>query len=731
MEVVRERTRTRLGFAFSTNSHLVQMLLHREHSPAITSSNNGPPAKKRKHNPPSHNSAADSPAPSDPASLSNTAPAENVVLPAYLYDLSTRPRLTTSRAPAFIPIADDSPFHHTDQLAHNRLGFRYMPAGLAPEGSTNPFRTIESAPRAYRVSWEDRSPFVKVTQDGLGLLGEKGFRSARCNAPVRQGRWYMEVAIEHGGGTHAGGGGSGGGGSGGRSDGPGPSKATPGEGEGAHVRLGWGRREAPLGGPCGLDGYSYGVRDKTGEKITLSRPRPYGRSFSTGDVVGLYISLPTLREGSKRDPHDPAHIKRERIAIEFKGQEYFESLEYTQSKEMIAQMDFSRKPTDAAPVPPSTKKSATVKNVPERGGAGGGGGRGGSNTSGPAPMRALPTLPESKIAFFVNGQSQGVAFRDLYDFRPLRAPADARKAAQAKRRTTREGAREHKENHFDDASLGYFPLISLFNGARVRLNPGPDFAFPPPPDIDATLAARDQTDGDNKPPSDTTTRTWRPLCERYSEFMEEQWALDKLEEEQARVEAVKRAVDAHAETEKKLERERKRAQANAKKRAKREETAASTPAPPPATATNATPASIVAGVGNASAIHGDVHTASATPQPEREESMPLTEDMPAHLSTRPLIGPGVALPHYMLSELHGHVETDQMSTGASTPGPQSAYGSEYGDGEAEDQDQDQEQQEQEEDAPPDELSDIYGDPAKLLQYRRAVAIRMEEEEEQL
>ena len=121
------------------------MLVHaREHSPAVSSSNNGPPSKKRKHNPPSHNSAAESPAPSDPASLSNPAPTENVVLPAYLYDLSTRPRLTVSRAPTFVPIADDSPYHHTDQLAHNRLGFRYMPAGLAPEGSTNPFRTIES-----------------------------------------------------------------------------------------------------------------------------------------------------------------------------------------------------------------------------------------------------------------------------------------------------------------------------------------------------------------------------------------------------------------------------------------------------------------------------------------------------------------------------------------------------------------------------------------------------------
>ena len=701
----------------------------REHSPATTTaSNNGPPSRKRKHNPPSNNSAPDSPAPSDPSAT------ENVVLPAYLYDLSTRPRLTISRAPSFVPIADDSPYHHTDQLAHNRLGFRYMPAGLAAEGSTIPFRTIESAPQTYRVSWEDRSPFVKVTQDGLGLLGEKGFRSARCNAPIRQGRWYMEVMIEHGGGARA-------------SEVPGPSKS-----QGAHVRLGWGRREAPLGGPCGLDGYSYGVRDKTGEKITLSRPRPYGRPFSTGDVVGLYISLPPLREPSKRDPHDPAHVKRERIAIEFKGQEYFELLEYTQSKEMVALMDFSRKPADAAPLPATTKKSATVKNVPERAGA-----RGASSADGPTPMRPLPTLPDSKIAFFVNGQCQGVAFRELYDFRPLRAPADARKA-QAKRRTTREGAREHKENHFDDGSLGYFPLVSLFNGARVHLNPGPDFAFPPPPDIDAILVTSDNDndndnndDDDKKPPAATATstrRTWRPLCERYAEFMEEQRALDRLEEEQARVEAVQRAVNVQAEAEKKLERERKRAQANAKKRTKREETDALFTFNPQASASAAaaagagsaatTPAiAVAAGSAGAGqevtvAAHGGAHTASTTPQPEREESTPLTEDVSASTSSiamRPLIGPGVtALPSYMLNSMHFHVETDQTSTGPSTPGPQSTYGSEFGDGEGEDQDQDQEQ-EQEEDAPPDDLSDIYGDPAKLLQYRRAAAIRMEEEED--
>ncbi|KAF8497168.1 hypothetical protein F5888DRAFT_1803753 [Russula emetica] len=676
---------------------LVQPDEPREHSPATTTatSNNGPPPKKRKHNPPSLNSAADSPAPSDPSSLSNNpTTTENVVLPAYLYDLSTRPRLTISRAPAFVPISDDSLYHHTDQLAHNRLGFRYMPAGLASEGSTIPFRTIESAPQSYRVSWEDRSPFVKVTQDGLGLLGEKGFRSARCNAPIRQGQWYMEVAIEHGGGAPA-------------SDLPGPPK---GKAEGAHVRLGWARREAPLGGPCGLDGYSYGMRDKTGEKITLSRPRSYGRPFGSGDVIGLYISLPPLRPPSKRDPHDPANIKRERIAIEFKGQEYFESLEYGQSKEMLALVDFSRKPTDSSSVPPTAKKSATVKNVPERGT------RGASSASGPTQTRTLPTLPDSKIAFFINGQCQGVAFRELYDYRPLRAPADARKA-QAKRRTTREGAREHKENHFDDGSLGYFPLISLFNGARVRLNPGPDFAFPPPPDIDAVLV------GDDPPlpdASNSSDRTWRPLCERYAEFMEEQWELDEIEEVHARVESAHRSVNVKTEAEEKIERERKRAQARAKKRAKREEAAA-------AASTAAGPATATASTGhlNVAGARGGTTTASTcTPQPERER------EHSSDVSTRHLIDSAAAatstsaLPSYLLNELHSHVETDQTSTGPSTPGPQSAYGSEYGDGEV-----DEQEQEQEEDAPPDDLMDIYGDPAKLLQYRRAAAIRMEEEED--
>ncbi|EIM90372.1 uncharacterized protein STEHIDRAFT_50647, partial [Stereum hirsutum FP-91666 SS1] len=474
-----------------------------------------PPAKKRKtgHNTHQRTSAAASPAPSDvgggtPNPNPSTNPGtENVLLPSSSSitpthpSLLNRPRLTVSRGPVFIPISDASPYSTTDLVPLNRIGFRYTPAGVASPDATLPFRTIESAPQKCRVSWEDRSPFVRVTQDGLGLLGDKGFRSARMNVPLREGKWYVEVTVEHGGGARS-------------LDGPGSYSSR----EGAHVRLGFGRREAPLNAPCGLDGYSYGIRDKTGEKVTLSRTRPYGRAFGVGDTIGMYISLPPLRSPVKNDPHDPAHLKRERIAIDFKGQEYWESLEYPQSKEMIALMDTSRsnRPTETTSLPSSTKKSATVKNVPERG-------RGSKDVPPePAPMRPLPTLPNSQIAFFVNGESQGTAFRDLYDFCPLRAPLDKRKRDRGKR--LREGAKEHTLNPFDDGSLGYYPLISLFNGARVRINPGPNFAFPPPPDIDATLNAT--------PTSATgiaTERTWRPLHERYPEYMDEQWAMDKRE----------------------------------------------------------------------------------------------------------------------------------------------------------------------------------------------------------
>ncbi|KAG8733206.1 hypothetical protein FRC11_007924 [Ceratobasidium sp. 423] len=405
-----------------------------------------------------------------------------------------------ARGPIFQPISekDTSDFRITADIPMNRQGFRYIPAGPSRIPGII-CRTLESPPAScVHVSWEDRSPFVRVTEDGLRMTTDKGYRSARLNVPVREGNWYLEVVIERGGGEGKG------------------EVTNP---EGSHVRLGWARREAPLNGPVGLDGYSYGMRDKTGEKVTLSRPKPYGRSFRTGDVIGLYISLPPRREAQPGDPTDPARIMRKRIPIQFKHQLYFESMEYRVPKEMEALLEQNNKPP--APVLPSpTKRSA--KKLPER--------------TRPKPvaapvMRPLPLLKGSKIAFFVNGECQGVAFEDVYDYLQLRADPKSSSAKGSRRGGAVEAFQRERENIFDDGWLGYYPFISVFGGGIARINAGPDFHFRPPDDIDALLESR----GNASPvKQENSTPTWRPLQERYPEFMAEQWALDAKEEAHAK-----------------------------------------------------------------------------------------------------------------------------------------------------------------------------------------------------
>ncbi|KZT44105.1 hypothetical protein SISSUDRAFT_977314, partial [Sistotremastrum suecicum HHB10207 ss-3] len=423
--------------------------------------------------------------------------------------IDERPRLSISRHPTFVPIPNsgDPCLNTTEGHAINRkldnVAYRYVPAGLTEVGSALPCRTIESAPTHVRVSWEDRSPFIKVSQDGLTLGGEKGFRSARCNVPVQEGKWYMEVKILKGGGD---------------------GKVDNSMADGAHVRLGWGRREAPLNGPIGMDGYSYGYRDKTGEKVTLSRTKAYGQPFGTGDIIGIYISLPPRRQPDPHDPYDPAQVKRERIAIEFKGQEYFEILDYKPSQEMIDLTKVQVKAKGAAPPNnprESPKKPAAGKTTPSAA-------RAPKKVKPQNISRPLPTLgSESFIAFFVNGKCQGIAYQDLYDYLQLRQTPAQIAEKQKSVRHREHGPRQHAENPFDDGSLGYYPFISLYGDARVRLNPGPHFEFTPPNDIDRACLTSDTLSPQE---ADSKERTWRPLQDRYQEFMQQQWELDVIEE---------------------------------------------------------------------------------------------------------------------------------------------------------------------------------------------------------
>ena len=345
--------------------------------------------------------------------------------------------------------------------------------------------------------------------------------------PLREGAWYFEVVVEPPGGGSAQAAGS----------------AGKGDGQGPHVRIGLGRREAGLNAPVGFDGYSYSIRDKTGDKVHLSVPKAYGRAFGVGDVIGVYISLPP-REGATQvltaadeayqlDPDNPARIVRKRVPIRFKGQLYFESMEFVPSKEMedLAYatkdpMGFAKSQAEAlakqqqkaAPPPPGRKKAPPPPTPP--------------------PPRPLPTLAGSKIAFFVNGECQGLAFEHLLDWLPLRPhakkgvpPSNARVSMNAAIAL----AREHLH---DDGSLGYYPMVSVFGGGVARLQAGPEFLFPPPEDIEAHLvgpatstasAAEEAQMGG----ADCTPRSWRPLSERHAEYFAEQRAWDDIDDQQA------------------------------------------------------------------------------------------------------------------------------------------------------------------------------------------------------
>ena len=406
------------------------------------------------------------------------------------------------RPPTFVPTSEPGYFSTNDVPASRN--YRYIPAVLSPtydpaNDKLPYYQTGESTPAGcVRVSWEDRSPFIRVTEDGLGLAGERGFRSARLNVPIREGQWYFEAHIING---------------------DGDSCASTGGAGSSHIRLGWARREASLNAPAGLDGYSYGMRDKTGEKVTLSRPRPYGKPFKTGDVVGLYISLPQRREANPKDPNDPARIVPKRTPIQYRGNSYFEASEYLPSKEMAALMENpdalkSRGPVDGDDRP-GGKSGVLVKNTP---GSGPPRKRPGRSIPSEKPvdnLRPLPTLVSSEISFLVNGEDQGVAFQDLYSYLQLEQP---KAQLRSSGRTT---ALKERENHFDDGTLGYYPFISLFGNARVRINAGPKFIYPPP--------AEYCPKGSNDMP-----RRWRALCERYDEYLCELRAIDAEEERQLR-----------------------------------------------------------------------------------------------------------------------------------------------------------------------------------------------------
>jgi COMPASS component BRE2 len=403
----------------------------------------------------------------------------------------------------------------TDQ-AENKRGYRYTLAVADPNFRHKQFyRQSDGLPYRARMSFEDADRSIHYDRTGLVMTNGRGWRMARANVCAREGSLYYEVRIVRGEPLVQ------------SEDG-----ATP-KGQQPHVRMGWARREAPLDAPVGFDGYSYGIRDVHTEPMHSSRPSKFFHPRTSkakantpiqvdddireGDVVGLEITLPSLSlhqkvvEGQynpavdlgdgfedhppRPDPSaEPHHIIRDRIPVPYKGNVYFETMDYVSTKPIEAYADRTMSLTNLSAPAPGAPTS--IKSQPS------------PHHSDP-PLR---TLPHSNIRVYKNGRLIGTAFENLLSFLP---PASQVSKAQ--------GAREG----LDDGMLGYYPAIACFHGGIAELNFGEDAFWFPPPHLAPAPKVADTSDPNGR---FYRGRNLRPLTERYEEQIAEDIIWDMMDE---------------------------------------------------------------------------------------------------------------------------------------------------------------------------------------------------------
>jgi COMPASS component BRE2 len=409
-------------------------------------------------------------------------------------------------------------------IAWNKRGYKYTHCVADPLFRHKQYyRQSDSRPYGPRMSHEDCDRWFHFDNSATVVSQEKGWRMGRGNVVAREGRMYYEVKVLRGIPEH----------------GP-KDPVDPNTGEtkpGPHVRMGWARREAPLDAPVGFDGYSYGITDARFEaqhrsrasKIFKPLPKnakskhmkarpPHGKPMPVeyvidqhvqeGDVIGLEIQLPSMSmhrkvvEGiynpavdlgdgfdtvSNQDPFDrPIDVIRDRIPVPYKGNFYFEQLDYQVTKMVEAYHD-------RGPVP-KIHPSPNHEDVSVR------------------------SLPHSHIKVYKNGEEVGIAFENLLAFLP---PASMPSVEAIKA-----GARPG----FDDGMVGYFPAISLFNGGVAQVNFGPDFWCPPEEMAKQHEQDTQMANGETTEQHIPEGRRLRAIGERYKEQIAEDIVWDIIDE---------------------------------------------------------------------------------------------------------------------------------------------------------------------------------------------------------
>jgi COMPASS component BRE2 len=382
---------------------------------------------------------------------------------------------------------------------HNKKDFRYTYCIADPAFKASQYyRQTDAEPYGPRLSFEDAAKDICLDETGRYATTDKGWRMARATVGVRTGRYYWECKVHKGVELRTL-----------------EKAAASGRHTGPAVRVGWARREAPLDMHVGFNAYSYGLRDIGGQKVHLSRPLDYfpkGEEIQVGDVVGMEIYLPSeslhrkIVEGDYNpavdlDDNDPsdgakaAPIIRDRVPITYKGQLYFEHIEYQPDKEL---QEFITNP---------------LPFISSTGGGVIGAAKLDMHPTHPSP--ALRTLPNSYIKFYKNGKDMGKAFTGLLAFLP---PASSLPAHLGER------------SALDDGTLGYYPAVSVLRDSVVEVNLGPDFWFPPHSEGEDE-SHDDEVDmvGSDQLPVQKTERL-RPVSERADEQIAEDIVYDLVDE---------------------------------------------------------------------------------------------------------------------------------------------------------------------------------------------------------
>ncbi|XP_066091658.1 set1/Ash2 histone methyltransferase complex subunit ASH2 isoform X6 [Saccopteryx bilineata] len=132
------------------------------------------------------------------------------------------------------------------------------------------------------LALHDRAPQLKISDDRLTVVGEKGYSMVRASHGVRKGAWYFEITVDE----------------------MPPDTAA---------RLGWSQPLGNLQAPLGYDKFSYSWRSKKGTKFHQSIGKHYSSGYGQGDVLGFYINLPEDTETAKSLPD----TYKDKVSINF------------------------------------------------------------------------------------------------------------------------------------------------------------------------------------------------------------------------------------------------------------------------------------------------------------------------------------------------------------------------------------------------------------------------------